>query len=362
MPKIISASTFSPPYMLTQETTLNFARNLFKNSFHNIERMLKVFQNGGIQTRYFCVPLEWFEEEHSLQERNDLYIECAQEFGRKAMIACLNDSPYLKQSVPYEEIEAIFFISSTGMSTPSIEARIMNHLPFSSNTKRIPIWGLGCAGGAAGLSRAYEYCLAFPKAKVLVLSVELCSLTFQRDDHSKSNLIGTSLFADGTGCALMVGDDVDTTDLSRSQTVLSIRTTMSTLMPNSEDVMGWDIKDNGLYVVFSKDIPHIIEHWLQPNVEAFLNQNGVCIEDIRHFLAHPGGRKVIEAYQSALGMDREETKISQHVLENYGNMSSATIFYVLDQFLQNNIPSGQLGLLAALGPGFSSEMLLTEWV
>lgn len=362
MPKIISASTISPPYMLTQEETLNFARKLFANSFQNIDRMLKVFQNGGIQTRYFCVPLEWFNKEHSLQERNNLYIECAEEFGRKAVLACLNDSPYLEKTVSCEEIEAIFFISSTGMSTPSIEARIMNHLPFSANTKRIPIWGLGCAGGAAGLSRAYEYCLAFPKAKVLVLSVELCSLTFQRDDHSKSNLIGTSLFADGIGCVLMAGDEVDTTELCRLETVPSIISTMSTLMPNSEDVMGWDIKDNGLYVIFSKDIPHIIEQWLLPNVETFLSRNGVCLEDIGHFVAHPGGRKVIEAYRSALGMDPDKLKISQQILVNYGNMSSATILYVLDQYLQNNIPSGQLGLLAALGPGFSSEMLLAEWV
>ncbi|MFL6559840.1 MAG: type III polyketide synthase, partial [Bacillus sp. (in: firmicutes)] len=252
--------------------------------------------------------------------------------------------------------------STTGIATPSIDARIMNLLQFNSHTKRVPIWGLGCAGGAAGLSRAYEYCLAYPKAKVLVLSVELCSLTFQRNDLSKSNLIGTTLFADGAACALVCGDALNLSDFRKKHSSPSILATQSTLMPNSLDVMGWDIKNSGLYVVFSRDIPHIIEEWLKPNVSGFLAEQQIDLRQIDYFIAHPGGKKVIDAYVKSLAIPPSMTEVSLEVLKQFGNMSSATIFYVLNRYMEMDIPQGALGLGTALGPGFSSELLLFRWV
>jgi alkylresorcinol/alkylpyrone synthase len=276
-------------------------------------------------------------------------------------VKCLHNADFLTRNITCQEIDAIFFISTTGIATPSIEARIMNLLPFLPHTKRIPIWGLGCAGGAAGLSRAYEYCLAFPKAKVLVLSVELCSLTFQRNDLSKSNFIGTSLFADGVACALVCGDDSNYSEYRKKKTSPFIIATQSTLMPDSLEVMGWDIKSNGLYVVFSRDIPHIIENWLKPNVTEFLEENPVDLKTINYFIAHPGGKKVIDAYVKSLEIPPSMTEVSLDVLKQFGNMSSATILFVLKRFMEKEIPEGAYGLGTALGPGFSSELHLMRW-
>ncbi|WP_026694875.1 type III polyketide synthase [Peribacillus kribbensis] len=361
MAHILSISEVPLPYRLNQKDTMEFAREMFGSSFRDIDRLLKVFINGEIETRSFASDLEWFKETHTFEEKNTKYIETAVEFGAEAIKTCLNDASFLKNKVHEEEIDAIFFISSTGISTPSIEARIMNLLPFSPHTKRIPIWGLGCAGGAAGLSRAFDYCKAYPEANVLVLSVELCSLTFQKDDRSKSNLIGTSIFADGISCALLCGEKSSMRNRSALDLVPLIEAAQSTLLHDSQDVMGWDIKNEGLYVIFSKDIPTLISNWLKPNVEEFLTDRGTSLNEINHFIAHPGGKKVIQAYEESLGFTEQKTKISLDVLKEHGNMSSATILYVLRRFMEGDMEKGDLGLAAALGPGFSSELLLMRW-
>ncbi|WP_045524236.1 type III polyketide synthase [Neobacillus niacini] len=361
MPTILSVAEAVPDFEIKQEQAIDFARELFSERFKDIERLLKAFQNGQIEKRHIVKDIGWYKEDRSFADKNNAYIESAVTLGKQAIENCLNNEAFLKREIHCEEIDAIFYISTTGMATPSIEARIMNLLPFREHTKRIPIWGLGCAGGAAGLSRAFEYCTACPDAKVLVLSVELCSLTFQRNDFSKSNLIGTSLFADGVACALICGNEINIEELSAKKTAPAIINTQSTLMPDSLDVMGWDIRDQGLFVVFSRDIPNIIEEWLKPNVSKFLTQNGLELAEIDHFIAHPGGKKVIEAYIRSLGIPPAMTDISLDVLKQYGNMSSATILYVLRRFMELGGEAGSYGLCTALGPGFSSELLLLKW-
>ncbi|WP_342433912.1 3-oxoacyl-[acyl-carrier-protein] synthase III C-terminal domain-containing protein [Neobacillus sp. FSL H8-0543] len=361
MPTILSVAEVIPPFEIKQEQAMDFARGIFTERFKDIERLLKAFQNGQIEKRHFAKDIEWFKKDHSFEEKNNAYIEAAVTLGKQAIEKCLSNRGFLARKVDFQEIDAIFYISSTGLATPSIEARIMNLLPFHSHTKRIPIWGLGCAGGAAGLSRAFEYCLAYPEAKVLVLSVELCSLTFQRNDLSKSNLIGTSLFADGIACALVCGNEANLNDIRRQKSFPSIINTQSTLMPDSLDVMGWDIKEQGLFVVFSRDIPRIIEDWLKPNVGEFLKSNQLELSDIDHFIAHPGGKKVIDAYIKSLSIPSAMTDVSLEVLRQYGNMSSATILFVLKRFMEMDIEAGSYGLCTALGPGFSSELLLVRW-
>ncbi|KIL52865.1 type III polyketide synthase [Jeotgalibacillus campisalis] len=359
MPRILSVSSFQPPYKVEQEKTANLTKRLFQEDFKEIERLLNVFQNGDIKTRHLCVPLDWFEKPHSFEERNQLYIELATQYGVEAIQACLKNKFFLEEEISSMDIDAILFVSSSGISTPSVDARIMNKLSFSENMKRIPIWGLGCAGGASGLSRAYDYCLAHPSAKVLLLCVELCSLTFQHGDRSKSNLIGASLFADGVACALVSGDDVN---ITTKKPVPSIEATASKWMPDSEDVMGWEVKNNGLHVVFSKDIPAIITSWLGPFVRDFLEQRGMTPEQIDYFVAHPGGKKVLKAYEKTLQYSEEKTRISREVLRNNGNMSSPTVLYVLERFMeQGECDAGDTGLLTALGPGFSGELLLLKW-
>ncbi|MEK3937584.1 3-oxoacyl-[acyl-carrier-protein] synthase III C-terminal domain-containing protein [Sporosarcina sp. FSL W7-1349] len=358
MPKILSISTIQPRYEVTQDEAVELTRSLFSKRFKDINRLLTVFQNGDIEKRHVCMPLDWYGETHDFKERNDLYIEHALEYGVQAVKDCLQGEGWLEEPLSPDAVDAIFFISSSGIATPSIDARIMNQLPFRDDTKRSPIWGLGCAGGAAGLSRAYEYCLAFPEANVLVLSIELCSLTFQKEDYSKSNLVGVSLFSDGVACALVSGDRSPVRALKAMPAIL---TTTSKLMPDSEEVMGWDVKNNGLHVIFSKSIPSIITKWLGPFVHEFLEKEGLTKEEITHFVAHPGGKKVLQAYEEALGFDPSMTNVSREILRENGNMSSPTILYVLERFMQQGPAVGEYGLLAALGPGFCGELILAKW-
>jgi alkylresorcinol/alkylpyrone synthase len=360
MAAIVSVGEVVPPYVLTQREVMNFSRNLFSRSFKDLDRLLDVFHNGLVEKRHFAKNMEWYKEDHTFKEKNDAFIQTAVNLGAEVITKCLNNQDFLKSSVSYSEIDAIFFITSTGIATPSIEARIMNILPFSEQTKRIPIWGLGCGGGAAGLSRAFEYCRAYPKSKVLVLTIELCSLTFQRNDHSKSNLIGTSLFADGLACVLVTGDEVSCREMSKLPSIPHIEATQSTTMKNSLNVMGWNLENEGLFVIFSKDIPSIIEKWLKPNVTQFLLKYKLSMEDISHFIAHPGGKKVLDAYRLSLGLKPAMIQTPLSVLKHFGNMSSVTVLFVLNRFLIQGKP-GEWGLCTALGPGFSSELLLLRW-
>lgn len=358
MPKIASISTYNPPHTLVQNNIEQLTKELFTDKIPQLDRLLKVFENGEIKQRHFCVPLEWHKEEHSFEERNNLYITLAVEYGVNVIESCLSNTLFLDQPLLPKDIDVIIFVSSTGISTPSIDARIMNRLEFSHRVKRIPIWGLGCAGGAAGISRAFDYCLAHPDEKVLIVCLELCSLTFQPNDFSKSNLVGASLFADGVSCLLVCGDQVS---LKNKKPLPHIVNTASKWMPDSEDVMGWDLKNDGLHVIFSRDIPSIISKWLGPFIENFLNEQQLSKEQIDYLVAHPGGKKVLAAYEETLNMTEQHTAISRQVLQHHGNMSSPTVHYVLEQFMLKESKPDGYGLLVALGPGFSGEAVLLQW-
>ncbi|HET7629632.1 MAG TPA: 3-oxoacyl-[acyl-carrier-protein] synthase III C-terminal domain-containing protein [Bacillales bacterium] len=361
MTEILSVGTSLPPYRVSQEEALQFAREAFQQHYSDIDRLLNVFHNGEINSRYFSAPLDWFKRPHDLKEKNDLYIQNAVRLSVQAVESCLRHADFLRESVPLEEIDAIVFVSTTGFSTPSIEAKLMNELPFSRHTKRIPIWGLGCAGGVAGLSRAHDYCTAYPQENVLILSVELCSLTFQPNDLSKSNLVGTSLFGDGAACVLMAGDQSPLLSHSALSARPSVRGVESSFMPDSEDVMGWDVRNEGLHVIFSKSIPAIVERWLKPNVDAFLEKQGTARGSLSCFIAHPGGKKVLSAYKMSLAIKDEMMAPARNVLRNYGNMSSPTVLFVLAEQMTASADPGEVGLAVALGPGFSAEFMLLEW-
>lgn len=358
MPKISSIATIQLPYTLSQSDIEKFTSHLFHDKIPHLHRLLQVFKNGEIETRHFCVPLEWHEKEHTFEERNNLYIELAVKYGAEAIEKCLQNEAFLTNPVSTEEIDAIIFVSSTGISTPSIDALIMNILPFSCRTKRIPLWGLGCAGGASGLSRAFDYCLAHPKEKVLLLCLEFSSLTFQRGDYSKSNLIGASLFADGVSAVLITGDEVD---IQEKRSVPFILNTASKWLPDSLNIMGWDVKNDGLHVIFSKDIPSLISKWLNPFIDEFFQEQNISKQQLKQFIAHPGGKKVLDAYKKALNLTDEQLENSKNILNRFGNMSSPTVLYVLEQYMLKEQPSNDFGLLLALGPGFSGELVLLQW-
>lgn len=354
MPRIVSVGTAVPPHKVTQIEARQFAREMFGDAFHDVERLLNVFDHAHIQKRHFSAPIDWLRAARSWREKNDLYIQVACDLAEEVILQSLS-----RAGMTPADIDHLIFVSTTGISTPSIDARLANRLQLSPHLKRTPLWGLGCAGGAVGLSRAYEYAKAFPHSRVLLVALELCSLTFQRNDLSKSNLIATSLFADGAAAAIVCGDEVaggGPPPMERP----NIIATLSTLWKNTEDVMGWTLTDDGLNVVFSKDIPTIVRTLLLPNVQQFLEAEKVSREQVDHYVTHPGGMKVIQAYEEALQLPADKMTAAREVLEQYGNMSSATVLFVLDRIM-GQAQRGEYGLLTALGPGFSSEQLLLQW-
>ena len=349
MSVIEAVGTAVPRHCVAQDTARDFCRAMFAEAFPDVDRLLSVFENTRIQQRYFSAPREWFETEHSFSEKNELYLESSIEVGQAAILNCLRSA-----ELEPREIDHFIFVSTTGLATPSIDARLINLLKMRTDIRRTPIWGLGCAGGAAGLSRAFEYTLAFPRSRVLVLALELCALTFQRNDLSKSNLVAVALFSDGAAAALVTGREL-------SRKGLRIIGGRSTLWYDSLDVMGWVINDRGLKVLFSRDIPSIVRKCLLPNLNAFLEEQGVPLSAIRHIVAHPGGAKVIEAYEETLALANGQMDHAREVLRRYGNMSSPTVLFVLHEFLRNReVLPAEYGLVTALGPGFSSEMLLVQ--
>lgn len=350
MARVISVGTADAPYKCPQSEVKDFVHQLFSGARDDIERMMSVFDNSMIGMRHFSQPKEWATQTHGFRERNELYVKNACALSYEATCGCIKGI-----NAEHSAFDHIIFVSSTGISTPSIDALIINKLKLNCHIRRTPIWGLGCVGGAVGLSRAFEYTRAFPKSGALLIAVEICSLAFQRDDYSKSNIIATSLFSDAAAAALVVGEE----HKLFNRTGLIFVDSLSTTFPNSLDVMGWEVMDTGLKVIFSKDIPTIVRKHIRPNITELLCKHRLTLSDIKHFITHPGGLKVISAYEESLGLPNGALEISRKILHEHGNMSSPSVLYVLKEFLQSGeYNPGDYGLISALGPGFSSEIIL----
>lgn len=344
MARIISTAIAPPSYRVSQDQAKEFARHHFSSRLENINALLPIFEHAEIESRHFCVPPEWFLTSKDFRKKNEIYIEWATKLAEEASRKCLENV-----DITSDEIDYIIFVSTTGLATPSIDARLINIMKMRSDIRRAPVWGFGCLGGAAGLSMAFNYIKAYPDSKVLVVAVELCGLTFQYGDFSKSNFVAIALFADGAAAALIAGDGDGP----------EIIATESKIWPDSLDVMGWNFLNDGMQVVFSKAIPAIVSRHAHENISSFVGKYGLSLGDLEYYLIHPGGVKVIEAYERSLGINSRKLQLSREILKNYGNMSSATILYILDSFLQSDgMEQGNFGLITSLGPGFSSECLL----
>jgi alkylresorcinol/alkylpyrone synthase len=237
---------------------------------------------------------------------------------------------------------------------PSLDAYLANALPLALHVKRLPVTELGCAAGAAALARAFDYLRAFPAHQVLVVAVELPSLTFQVHDLSAANIVSSALFGDGAAAVLLQGGAC----AGKSRIVA----TESILFPHTTDLMGFDLKDSGLHIVLSAEIPEVVCAAVPELVEQFLDRQGLAIYDVRHFLLHPGGRRVIDGLAQGLGLLPHHTQVSRTILRDYGNLSSASVLFILDRFLTTETPeAGDWGLLLAFGPGFSAELVLLRW-
>lgn len=353
MPTIAAVASAVPPYRLEQATARAYARNLFRDHLPQIERYLTVFDHAAIATRYLSAPVEWFLEPHGLGAANQRFIEMATHLGEEVARACLQQA-----GLPPAAVDHLIFVSTTGLAAPSIDARLFARLGLQPHTRRTPIWGLGCAGGVGGLARAQEYVRAYPHQRALLVTVELCSLTAQIDDRSKRNLVAMSLFGDGAAAVLVEGDAVARPTRATPQII----DTCSTLFPDSLDLMGWEIVDQGFKVVFGTRIPAVVTEHYHALASTFLARHGLRPADIAHHIYHPGGAKVLAAYARALALPPQALAHSRAILREYGNMSSASVLFVLERFLEDRaVAPGDYGLLCCFGPGFSAELMLIRF-
>ncbi len=342
-PRLVALATAVPPYQLHQADVRIRARHIFADAGREIERLLPVFENAGIATRYSCVPLEWYENATGWKERNRIYLDNAVTLLERVTRDCLAQA-----NLPAEAIDAIVVVSTTGIATPSLDALLMERLGLRRDVQRLPIFGLGCAGGVLGLARAGALARMAPTSHVLFLVVELCALCFRKNDFSKSNIVATALFGDGAAGVILSGRGVGP----------RLGPAGEHTWPQSLDIMGWEIEDEGLKALFSRDIPTLVRSKLRGVAETFLARNGLTLDDIDAFVCHPGGAKVLTALEAAYGLARGALVEGRRVLRDYGNMSAATVFFVLDRTLRHGVR--RRSLLSALGPGFTAAFLILD--
>jgi len=349
--QIITLATAVPPHKVLQSDVRDLVRNLFSGEYKGIDRLLPVFENTQIESRYFSKPLEWFATQQTFVDSSAAFVETALSLITEASETLLSNATINRNGMNRNDVAMVIAVSTTGISTPSLDAKLIQALHLPNTTKRIPVWGLGCAGGVSGLARASELVSTLPKGKfALMVGVELCSLTFQRNDISKSNIIAASLFADGAAAVLLKnGDDLEG---------LSILASYSFLFDDSEDIMGWDIIETGLKVRFSRDIPTLIRNNLPKLLQGACREWGIEQSTIKHYVVHAGGAKVLQAYSESLHLSHEQLQTAHNVLRHHGNMSSVSVLFALKEFLATTPKTGELGIMMALGPGFSAEFLL----
>jgi alkylresorcinol/alkylpyrone synthase len=347
---ILSTSTAYPPHYYSQREVAD-ALLAFWGGDQQIAAVLeRLHLRTGVDGRHFSRRLDEYAALDTWGKVNDVWIEVAEELGERAIDCALKQA-----SLRREEIGAIFFVTVTGVASPSIDARLVNRMGLHRNIRRNPIFGLGCVAGAAGLARAADYVKAHPDQVAVLLSVELCSLTWQRDDLSVANLISSGLFGDGAAAVLVAGTEVP----RRGPKILA---NQCVFYPDTEDVMGWDISERGFRVVLSAEVPKVVRENLGRDVDAFLATQGLLRGDIGTWIMHTGGPKVLDASAESLGLEREALEVSWEALRKVGNLSSASVLVVLDEVMKHRRPApGTKSVLAAMGPGFCAEMLLLEW-
>jgi alkylresorcinol/alkylpyrone synthase len=350
-PAILAVGRALPPHYADQETLIAAFAEHWRRHHFNLERLAELHRATRVGGRHLALPIGEYQALDSFAKRNAAFLRVGAEVGEAAVRDAL-----ARAGLAPTDVDHLFFVTVTGISTPSLDARLANRLGLSPRVKRTPIFGLGCMAGAAGLARASDVLRAFPGEVAVVLSVELCSLTLQREDASVANIIATGLFGDGAAAAVLCGGEHPR---RRGPHVLATR---SVLYPDTEWVMGWDVVDSGFKVVLSAQVPQVVEDHVGRDVDALLADHGLDRGRIRHWIAHTGGPKVLEAFRRSLGLPAEAIARSWRSLEEIGNLSSASVLFVLGDLLDaGEAREGDLGVLAAMGPGFSSELVLLRW-
>ena len=338
---LMSLATAAPPNILLQTDAVEIARNLFAGRFDEFERLSAVFANTGIRERRLAQPLDWYFQPQGWPERTGAYLAAAEALfveGASAALAAAN--------IQASEVDTVVTVSSTGIATPSLEARVLTRMGFRSDIERVPVFGLGCAGGVSGLSLAARLAAGRPGSTVLFVTIELCSLAFRLDELTKANIVATALFGDGSAaCVLRAGEEGDWRVEGGGQHT----------WPDTLDIMGWNVDPSGFGVIFAQAIPPFVRRRMGPAADGILGRLGLKREDVGRFVCHPGGAKVVQALEGALGLGQGSLDVEREVLADYGNMSAPTVLFVLERVLKRK-PEGRL-FLSSLGPGFSASGL-----
>ena len=348
--KIASAASAFPKHYYSQKFLLEQLEHYWGDRLRNPQMLARLHRNVAVEGRHLALPAEKYYEITTRGQANDAWIKVAQELGEQALCRALHHA-----GLGPSELGALFFTSVTGISSPSIDALLINRMGLSPNIRRVPIFGLGCVAGAAGIARAADYVRAYPSQAAALVSVELCSLTIQRDDLSVANLISSGLFADGSAAVIVTGVDLNAVGPD-------VVATRSIFYPHTEEMMGWNVSEKGFRITLSPQVPVLIREHLGQDVDAFLAEHGHKRSDIGSWVLHTGGPKVLEATADALDLHDGQLDASWDCLKRVGNLSSASVLVVLEDVMRNRRPEpGTLGVLAAMGPGFCSELLLLQW-
>jgi alkylresorcinol/alkylpyrone synthase len=348
--RIASVASAFPKHYYRQEVIVEGLKREWRKRLPNADILDRLDESMKVEGRYTVEPIEYYENMETWGQANNTWIEHALDLGEKSLCRAVQ-----KAGLEPQDLSAIFVTSVTGIAAPSIDARLVNRMGLSPNIKRIPIFGLGCVAGAAGISRAADYVRGYPDEAAALLSVELCSLTLQREDVSMAHLISALLFGDGAAATVVVGSEVDCDGPE-------IVATKSIFYPNTERVMGWDISEKGFRIVLSPEVPDTVIKHLGGDVDAFLGEQGLKRSDIKSWVMHTGGPKVLEATAIALGLTEKDLAASWNCLKKVGNISSTSVLLVLEDVYTHRRPApGALSILAAMGPGFCSELVLLRW-
>jgi alkylresorcinol/alkylpyrone synthase len=330
--KLLGLKSAVPPHVIAQPQAAEYARSLF-GEVRDISRLINVFANTGIAKRHSCVPIEWYTQDHDWTDRTALYLSSAVDLLEEVTRGLLDEA-----GLTANQLDSI--------ATPSLDALLVERMGLRRDIQRLPIFGLGCAGGVVGLARAASLARADPGSRVLFLVVELCALTFRKNDLSKSNIVATALFGDGAAGAI----------LSTEGEGPLVGAAGEHTWPDSLDVMGWDVEDDGLKARFAQSIPALVANDFRGLLDGFLGRHDIAFADIDGFACHPGGAKVLDALEDALELQRGGLVDSRGVLEDFGNMSAVTVLFVAERMRL----AGRRTLMTSLGPGFSAAFLMLE--
>jgi len=360
--RIAGVGSAMPEHRFAQPAIAEALKDYWAGKLRKPELLDQVHENARVDFRHLSFPMERYKEFKTWGETNDAWLEVALQLGERAIDQALENA-----GLKRHDLNAIYVVSVTGVASPSLDARLINRMGLRTDIKRTPIFGVGCVGGALGITRAADYVLAYPTHNAVILSVELCSLTLRRDDMSTANLVSAALFGDGAAAVIVSGADSAAAPRADEPRSLSqpgprILGNGSVFYPNSEDIMGWNISEKGFKIILSARLPDFIRENLPRDVDAFLARYKLKRADIGNWVIHTGGPKVLEAIQDSLDLPESALQPSWECLRQYGNLSSASVLLVLEDYVKQRRPApGTLGVLMAMGPGFCSELILLQW-